>query len=1141
MRQALTTHLDELEHGSPATLTGTNTVEVPAGRPRSDADRILDPAALTNAQTGIRNWKLPTAQGLPVLDIPTPPTLATEFPAWPRAVAAMGVAVLPDPTKDVSDRRATELACLLLDRTTTASLYGQSPLFNEHDVCQSLWGTPQLAVEALISTGASAWRAKALPDLLRSAPRPPFALLLRLEATLDEYDRASHSYAVHTPFSVDGTSQVLGTSLDLHLPTRWPVSEQDAIAFETRRGKRRPLTVYLGVPAVITNVVNLQTSAPVNPATGLPQGAVWTIQSAAATIYDDPKLEHVLQQALARQDTTAAAAFPPENPVTSAAADATALTNARDAARRWDLRTVDGMLLLQMNADILQFSVFQQDGSGDLSRAQRDSMSRALIAAGLAADPGELASIPDPSMRLIGCELLSPQRRQVLFGQGCQNPGSIAAPGQEFALRDAVATFRNVDLPSILAQAPHLPLALLVQSKVRFDPWDPIRLGFKVAAPNRGSPNLFGTSLPFAYPQFWPATEAEARHFVAERPLKRSIGGPMADYSAVLSVPVTLTGLRQLAAYPRTWAQSEVSGLWNDRAWRMTAADATLYDDSSQSQVLYRYGPTLLFPTAIEGTKLAEAPRPAGAVAINSETPVLLAERMGSSAIPRPDWATLARNRLSAESYFRNDPGWAQKDSWGVFFTGGLGQFGTDLPAAEVEQYREWTVKRAAAMPDTLELRQDTSFSSLPRQIHVLDRQTGSSWLGSQPENYGHWAKALADRGISAEQLLPVTLSYPVAPAGAATAGRQTQSGQSLAVLLAVPRPWRDYVLDAPAIMPSGEQAGQPNPTLPTLGANVRVVGFEEIALEPATSAHALLVKLQPVEATLRSSGKLLASTSFPEVPWPPAIAPAEPVTPAVSSPLATSRPAVGGVTVTPPVRRAGPDPEQRLSAGPYGPDILGIRIGMPLADAEALVRGHMNVTRVLETAPPPAGSAPELHGKLFVASDRATSYFSEEIALYDSPSPQPDKVIAVTRTLYVGDGVSDRILRGLTDKYGQPDVQLSSPGAPAWGDGDRLPCLAGGPGRNLDWIENGQALPHRPDASVQQNIVPRPPGGNEPRERYDSCGPTITSSVAGSESMADGRPLQRFTTRLFDPALLARLKARWMAAPLTGGAEIKY
>ena len=108
--------------------------------------------------------------------------------------------------------------------------------------------------------------------------------------------------------------------------------------------------------------------------------------------------------------------------------------------------------------------------------------------------------------------------------------------------------------------------------------------------------------------------------------------------------------------------------------------------------------------------------------------------------------------------------------------------------------------------------------------------------------------------------------------------------------------------------------------------------------------------------------------------------------------------------------------------AGDYGPDIVGVRLGMSFQEAEAVVRQHMTVGRVLEglrafDAAASAGAIkPLTSGKLFVSADGL-----EMIALVDEPPAAPEKVLAAWRRVSIPPGTMtpDEAFAKLQAKYG--------------------------------------------------------------------------------------------------------------------------
>ncbi|WP_158238520.1 peptidoglycan-binding protein [Pollutimonas subterranea] len=119
---------------------------------------------------------------------------------------------------------------------------------------------------------------------------------------------------------------------------------------------------------------------------------------------------------------------------------------------------------------------------------------------------------------------------------------------------------------------------------------------------------------------------------------------------------------------------------------------------------------------------------------------------------------------------------------------------------------------------------------------------------------------------------------------------------------------------------------------------------------------------------------------------------------------------------------------------GPYGPDMVGLQLGMSFDEAEKIIRQHMDVGRVFEgqrnhAAVTDAGMLrPLKSGKLFVSADGR-----ELIAIIDEPPAIDRKVLAAWRRVYVpaatvGEADAASALR---EKYGKPgpyqDVQAGN------------------------------------------------------------------------------------------------------------------
>jgi hypothetical protein len=141
---------------------------------------------------------------------------------------------------------------------------------------------------------------------------------------------------------------------------------------------------------------------------------------------------------------------------------------------------------------------------------------------------------------------------------------------------------------------------------------------------------------------------------------------------------------------------------------------------------------------------------------------------------------------------------------------------------------------------------------------------------------------------------------------------------------------------------------------------------------------------------------------------------------------------------------------------GPYGPDVIGIRLGMSMSQAENIVRSHMQVGWIIG----PKGSLPyaseQVRGvpKIFIARNG-----SEAVILASNPAVS-DRVLGVRRVLFMDHPVDSATLQGkLYDKYGQPSQQ----GGLIWGD-DRTCATYWAPLPNVAYIEGGDLSKERPE-----------------------------------------------------------------------------
>ena len=139
--------------------------------------------------------------------------------------------------------------------------------------------------------------------------------------------------------------------------------------------------------------------------------------------------------------------------------------------------------------------------------------------------------------------------------------------------------------------------------------------------------------------------------------------------------------------------------------------------------------------------------------------------------------------------------------------------------------------------------------------------------------------------------------------------------------------------------------------------------------------------------------------------------------------------------------------------------DVLGLKIGMPQADAEKTLAGQLKIGRVLEYQGQPSADprvVPE-NARLYVSEDG-----SDYIAVLYGPALLEQRVVGVARTLHMPDGTANgaQLLAALRKKYGQEN------GDWAWGrSADLSACSSGFGPSSIDW--RGAAVLSGPAVSM--------------------------------------------------------------------------
>lgn len=344
------------------------------------------------------------------------------------------------------------------------------------------------------------------------------------------------------------------------------------------------------------------------------------------------------------------------------------------------------------------------------------------------------------------------------------------------------------------------------------------------------------------------------------------------------------------------------TGLPTGAQWRYEPGEPVLHADTALMQKLYAYGPPRRLAAPLIGTAAADEPRASGPVALNDDTAFLLLLRSGR---PPVVWEAAAADRLHWEDGLRGNLDFTAKDAWGIFFDRPRSSFGTSPDALEVEAFRRWSEKRAATLPEDFQLSLPVWSIPGPKRL-VLFNSAGyfgmlhTAWpFPGATDVLCNIAAPLEQLGIAPEQALPIAFRV---------------DGYGLTAFTAAPQPNDAYALDLPQGVPPGPAA---NDAAAMLRVKVRIDGIDTVPHDRSGRDSGVLLRLQPIEARLEAGQTTLASTEYPLTKWasPP------PETPPNDT-VRQSKPAT-------PVGWQGPSPEARISGAPYGPDALGVRLGM--------------------------------------------------------------------------------------------------------------------------------------------------------------------------------------------------------------------
>ncbi|MDQ6867931.1 MAG: hypothetical protein M3178_05855 [Pseudomonadota bacterium] len=860
-------------------------------------------------------------------------------------------------------------------------------------------------------------------------PTPPFKLSWLERARLGDYDADRGGFPIvvigsgihydpHTHLEIErnlksaGLKPVAGFAVP---ELFWPVDQARAQSLLPRNGSR---TVELAA------IIDLQS---INPDTG-----EISLKLENIALYADGHHAKLYDFSLSPQpsggleSSVSALSEPPPiaDPANTAAQDKGAAVNGADAARRFDLPTVKGLPLItpiELHTHVSaegfggDYGFATTSGLRPLSPAER--WARAIHALGLANTPGIAGALDDKDAVGLACIFLPRAIQTRLFQQNsCGFKPNV--PGAEFALKDGAAAFRAQELGKIIATAPRLPLKTIVVLPVSISEYDFKKARFSIDYRSESQLSLFGSPLDMVLPSFWPLGERQARAYLATQ--------SDSHRKAWAGIEVALTGVAPGQGTASIFYG--YTGLPNHAYWRLLTTDVTLFLDEGLRSPLHKFGGEFArLPQPILNTPDEQAPHPQGPMRLNDETVLLsVLPRLAGKDV-KIDWAAAAKERFIVEEKFRSRSDWRDFDPWGVFFSTSPDISTVAGDAELIERYRRWTELRSGDMPKSFTLWRLLPLSGArgtPSQINIFSN-SGSLVGGYNDEQYSQVnpgtavAKLLEARGINKSQLVPMPIRLPWT--------------RAVSVVAVLPQPVQSYVMDTSEV----REAFAPDGPQPNLVVECGLDGVDVLDYDNGGKRLAIVLKLTPMSADIRQGSAVNIRYAFPSASEQRAAVAAQEVARKAEAEAAAAK-KLADLQAKEEASRASADSAaasvrtvaaSALAGVPYGPDILGIQLGMRMSDAEAIIRKHMSVGRVLATdRSSPNGTAKTSLGALRIFVNAGES---EQISLLHTSS---DIVLGIKRMVKMTEATSDEQLRDmLKAKYGKPSEARVYPGGQLW------------------------------------------------------------------------------------------------------------
>ncbi len=397
---------------------------------------------------------------------------------------------------------------------------------------------------------------------------------------------------------------------------------------------------------------------------------------------------------------------------------------------------------------------------------------------------------------------------------------------------------------------------------------------------------------------------------------------------------------------------------------------------------------------------------------VNDETVLLSVLPQLAGKDIKIDWAAAASARVISDEKFRSRSDWRDFDPWGVFFSiaPDVRSFAGDPEL--IERYRRWTELRSGDMPKSFTLWRLLALSGArgtAPQINIFSN-SGSLVGGYNDEQYSQanpetvLAKLLEARGINKAQLVPTPIRLPWT--------------RAVSVVAALPQPAQSYVMDTSEV----REAFAPDGPQPNLVVECALEGVDFLNYDDGNRL-AIVLKLAPISADIRQGSAVNVRYAFPSASEQRAAVAAQEVARKGEAEAAAAK-RLADLQAKEEADRSSAESAaanvrkvaaSALAGVPYGPDILGIRLGMRMSDAEAIIRKHMSVGRVLATDRSfPNGTAKTSLGALRIFVNAGES---EQISLLHTSS---DIVLGLKRMVKTTEATSDEQLR-LKARYGKP------------------------------------------------------------------------------------------------------------------------